>query len=246
MGKTNYQTANQGWFPCIFPESHDSSHRGSRALATRLKFHYLALIYYSEPGVTVVSLATNGHYELNTNSIKCVVNLAIAYLTNYFYFGEIQGPAGKRGERGFKGPAGGQVSANYIFIPSLCLFPLFSSCYLVLFLLFFSSSSRSCFCSCSLSWSSFCCRCCFCCCCCCCSFFVVVVLLLFPLVLLAFLVLFLFSFSLLGFLFSPSLFLSFLFLFFLFLLFSPFFIFLLLLALLLSLQKIWINSRKTE
>ena len=37
MGKTNYQTANQRlvllW---IFPEPHDSSHRGSRALATRL------------------------------------------------------------------------------------------------------------------------------------------------------------------------------------------------------------------
>ena len=37
MGKTDYQTANQRLVLfCIFPEPHDSSHRGSRALATRL------------------------------------------------------------------------------------------------------------------------------------------------------------------------------------------------------------------
>ena len=37
MGKTNYQTANKRMvLLCIFPEPHDSSHRGSRALATRL------------------------------------------------------------------------------------------------------------------------------------------------------------------------------------------------------------------
>ena len=37
-GKTNYQTASQRLvLLCIFPELHDSSHRGSRALATRLE-----------------------------------------------------------------------------------------------------------------------------------------------------------------------------------------------------------------
>ena len=39
MGKTNYQTANQRLvLLCIFPKPHDSSHRGSRALATRLVY----------------------------------------------------------------------------------------------------------------------------------------------------------------------------------------------------------------
>ena len=38
MGKTNYHAANQRpVLTCIFPEPHDSSHRGSRALATRLE-----------------------------------------------------------------------------------------------------------------------------------------------------------------------------------------------------------------
>ena len=38
MGKTNYQTANQRLvLPCIFPEPHDFSHRGSWALGTRMR-----------------------------------------------------------------------------------------------------------------------------------------------------------------------------------------------------------------
>ena len=38
MGKTNHQTANQRLvFLCTFPEPHDSSQRGSRALTTRLR-----------------------------------------------------------------------------------------------------------------------------------------------------------------------------------------------------------------
>ena len=41
-GKTNYQTASQRLvLLCIFPELHDSSHRGSRALATRLEVLYV-------------------------------------------------------------------------------------------------------------------------------------------------------------------------------------------------------------
>ena len=40
----NYQTANKRLvLLCIFPDPHDSSHRGSRALATRLRVVDLAV-----------------------------------------------------------------------------------------------------------------------------------------------------------------------------------------------------------
>ena len=58
MGKTNYHAANQRLvLTCIFPEPHDSSHRGSRALATRLRYGQEACAEECQQYMSYISMA---------------------------------------------------------------------------------------------------------------------------------------------------------------------------------------------
>ena len=71
MGKTNYQTANQRLaLLCIFSEPHDSSHRGSWALATRLTQHLLFIVQTSDKQTEI-------EFQMNANELYPIVKPTI-------------------------------------------------------------------------------------------------------------------------------------------------------------------------